>query len=262
MEPTMKTSSVKISIFLTVIFLLTSATVTFAGTLIGDVTYRGTPPAPKLLKVTTDAFCMSHAKELLSESLIVSKAGGIQNVVISVLKVSGKFDPLKEDVLIDQVNCVYMPHVLPVLAGTTIKIRSSDLTLHNVHVHAKKNEAVNWAMPIKDMALPYKAEAAEVVRFTCDVHNWMNAYVVILDNPYFAVTGVKDSDGQPISAEAFRASQSKGAYRIENIPAGTYRVQVWHETLGIARKQSDVSETGEVHLHLTSDDFVKTDAKK
>ena len=60
---------------------------------------------------------------------------------------------------------------MAVLTGTTVNIRTSDPALHNVHAHAKKNEEVNWAMPIKDMTLPYKTTDAEVVKLTCDVYN-------------------------------------------------------------------------------------------
>jgi len=241
--------------------LLGFTTIVFAGTIVGNVTFRGDAPAPKALKVKTDQFCISHAKGELSDELVVSKAGAIQNVVISLLKVKSNFGLPKETPVVDQVNCAYTPHVLAVLTGTTVNIRTSDPTLHNVHAHAKKNDAINWAMPIKDMALPYKTKASEVVRLTCDVHNWMSAYIVVLDNPYFAVIGAEDKAGNAISASAFRASQSKGSYQIEKIPAGKYRVRAWHETLGIARKQVEVPETGEVKLSFTNEDFVKKGRK-
>ena len=113
-------------------------------------------------------------------------------------------------------------------------------------------------MPKKDQALPYKTTAPEAIQMMCHVHNWMSAYIVVLDNPYFAVTGTKDDAGKTIGPAEFRASQSKGSYRIDTIPAGTYRVQAWHEELGIAR-QADVviPETGEVKLNFTSDLFKK-----
>jgi TPP-dependent indolepyruvate ferredoxin oxidoreductase alpha subunit len=106
------------------------------------------------------------------------------------------------------------------------------------------------------MTLPYKTTDAEVVKLTCDVYNWMNAYIIVLDNPFFAITGAKDAKGKSISATDFRASQSKGSYRIENIPAGKYRVQAWHETLGLVRNQKvDIPETGESKLSFASDMF-------
>ena len=253
-------SRIRLSAFL-ITALLGFATIASTGTISGDVTFRGDAPATKRLKVERDKFCISHAKDELSDELVVSKTGAIQNVVISLLKVKSNFELPKETPVVDQVNCAYTPHVLAVLTGTTVNIRTSDPTLHNVHAHAKRNDAINWAMPIKDMALPYKTKASEVVRLTCDVHKWMSAYIVVLDNPYFAVIGTMDKAGKAISASAFRASQSKGSYQIKKIPSGKYRVQAWHETLGIARKQVEVPEIGEIKLSFTNEDFVKKGRK-
>jgi plastocyanin len=243
--------------------LLTQSSLVLGGTLTGEVTYVGEPPQPAVLKPGTDQFCTQAIKTRYAEDLVVSQAKGIQNVVVSLFRVTGNFGPPKEGPVLDQVNCAYTPHVLAVLAGTTVNIRTSDPTLHNVHSHAKTNEEVNWAMPIKDMTLPYKTTGPEEIHVSCDVHNWMSAYIIVMDNPYFAVTGAKDTAGKAIPSTDFRASKTKGSYRIENIPAGTYRVQAWHETLGIAR-QADVvvPATGEATLNFTSDQFKKRKGDK
>lgn len=241
--------------------LLIHTSVTFGGTLTGEVTYAGEIPPPTDLKITTDPFCIHAAKGRTTEDLVVSQQNGIQNVVIALRRVSGDFKPPAQEPVLDQAGCVYTPHVTAVLTGTTVNIHTSDQTLHNVHAHAKKNDEVNWAMPVKNMTLPYKTIAAEVVKLTCDVHKWMNAYIVVLDNPFFAVIGAKDDAGKTISASDFRASQSKGSYRIENIPPGTYRVQAWHETLGVANAKVDIPETGDLPLKFTSDQFKKRGKK-
>ncbi len=67
--------------------------------------------------------------------------------------------------------------------------------------------------------LPKKFEFSETVKMTCDVHKWMNAWVIVQDNPYYAVT------------------DKNGGFQIENVPPGTYTVQVWQESLGNAKQE-------------------------
>ena len=256
----MKSTTQSLALFTMALLGLTAAA--FAGTIVGHVTYSGNAPQPTALKIDADQFCISNGQGHLSSDLIVSKAGGVQNVVISLLKVPGNFEPPEQGPVIDQVNCAYTPHVLAVMTGTTVNVRTSDSTLHNVHAHAKKNTEINWAMPIKNMALPYQTTSAEAVKLTCDVHSWMSGYIVVLDNPFFAVAGINAADGRVISAADFRASGAKGGYRIANIPAGTYRVQAWHETLGVVRTKVEVPAIGETELNFTSNEFTKKGRRK
>ena len=66
-----------------------------------------------------------------------------------------------------------------------------------------------------------KFDLAEIVKITCDVHKWMSSFVVVKANPYFAVTN------------------ETGQFKIENVPAGTYKIEAWQEKLG--KKTSDVT---------------------
>ena len=84
-----------------------------------------------------------------------------------------------------------MPHVFGVQVGQPIEIVNSDATLHNIHATPKTNTEFNTAQPIKGMKTTHTFTAKEadvVVPFKCDVHGWMNAFVGVLDHPYFAVT--------------------------------------------------------------------------
>jgi hypothetical protein len=72
-----------------------------------------------------------------------------------------------------------------------------------------------------------------MVPFKCDVHNWMHAYVGVLDHPYFGVT----RDG--------------GKFELKNLPAGTYTVEAWHEKLGTQRQSVTIGEKQSTAITFT-----------
>ena len=87
--------------------------------------------------------------------------------------------------------------------GQSLEILNSDPTLHNIHAMPKANTEFNNGQPIQGMKTTHIFDKPEVmVPFKCDVHGWMNAYVGVLDHPYFAVTG-KD-----------------GSFDLKNLPPG------------------------------------------
>jgi hypothetical protein len=87
---------------------------------------------------------------------------------------------------------------------------------------------------LKDMSIKKKFTAPEVmVRFKCDVHPWMSAYVGVLDHPFYAV------------------SAADGAFEIKNVPAGSYTIEAWHEAAGVQTQQVTVTEDGSVTADFT-----------
>jgi len=89
-------------------------------------------------------------------------------------------------------------------------------------------------MPRQNMEIVKKLANPEImVRFKCDVHPWMSAWVGVLEHPFFAV------------------SDAKGAYSIPNLPAGTYTIEAWHEKLGTRTQTVTVGETPAVALDFT-----------
>ena len=248
----------KTAITLTALSFILIASLTYAGTIAGTVMYDGDAPARLAMQATKDQHCVDSLKNGKSEVLVVSKGKGIKNVVV-YLRARGAEPtiPAKNPVM-DQVNCMYSPHVLVVAAGTTVDLTSSDPVAHNVHSHATKNEAPNWQIPGPGKAFPLKLEKREAIKFTCDIHNWMSGYIFVTDNDYCTVTGYKDKDGKWISSDAYEGSSDTGAYMIKDIPAGKYRVQAWHEELGTTKAQViEVADGGEVEINFTSADFKK-----
>jgi hypothetical protein len=118
-------------------------------------------------------------------------------------------------VTLDQKGCRYIPHVFAVRVNQPIEILNSDPTLHNIHALPKNNQEFNNGQPIQGMKMQHTFKAKEImVPFKCDVHGWMNAYVAVMDHPYYAVTA------------------PDGRFELKDVPPGTYTVEAWHEKLG------------------------------
>ena len=105
---------------------------------------------------------------------------------------------------IDQQGCRYTPHVFGIRVGQTLTITNSDMTLHNIHASPSANDEFNMGQPFQGMTFERTFDNPEImVPFKCDVHGWMNAYVGVLDHPYFAVTA-EDGDVRHQHAAAGR----------------------------------------------------------
>ncbi len=190
-----------------------------AGSLAGRAVFAGTPPAAETIRMTADAACVAAAGPTPpSDRVLIAADGGLQNVFVYVKE---GLDPVSafpipvEPVRLDQHGCVYAPRVLGVRAGQPLEIANSDDTLHNVHAMPMLNRDFNLGMPRKAMTLTQTFTVPEVmVRFKCNVHPWMDAYVGVVAHPLFAVT-----DGT-------------GAFEIAGVPPGTYTLEAWHERFG------------------------------
>ena len=193
-----------------------SATV---GELKGGVTVDGAVPKNADIKMNADPVCVkANPTPQFQETYEVGADGkALANVFVYVKDGLGNYayDSPTDTPQIDQHNCRYHPHVFGMRVGQALTILNSDPTLHNIHAVPKTNQEFNTGQPIQGMKTMHTFTAKEVmVPFKCDVHGWMNAYVGVLDHPYFAVS---DKDGQ---------------FDIKNLPPGTYTIEAWHEKLG------------------------------
>lgn len=190
------------------------------GSITGVTKFVGEKKPRKALEMASDAYCLkAHKEPVLSERWVFGKDDGLANVLVYVVKGPGvdgkKFTAPSTPVLIDQVGCMYVPHVTACMAGQKVQLRNSDSTLHNLHGLPKTNDTgnkeFNVGQPAKGMVHTesFKPELGLFVK--CDVHAWMSSYVNVMTNPYFAVT---DKDGN---------------FTIKGLPAGDYELKVWHE---------------------------------
>lgn len=182
------------------------------GSISGSVKFKGTAPAPKKLDVSKDKEVCGKTPKV-DQSLIVNN-GNLANAVVMITDIKkGKKSEVKK-VTLDQSGCEYKPHVLAFQAGSTVEILNPDGILHNVHSYSKVNSPFNIAQPKFKKTMDQKIEKPETIQVKCDVHAWMEGWLVSAPNPYFAVT------------------DNSGNFKLTDVPAGTYNVEVWHEKLG------------------------------
>jgi hypothetical protein len=191
-----------------------SATAQGGGTVEVEVKYNGAPVVEKL-KVNKDT--EKCGTEATVEKVVVGSNKGLANAVASVPAAKG--GKVVKGVL-DQKGCKFIPHVL-VMSPGEIEIKNSDDILHNMHTYSTANPAINKAQPKFKKTMTEKFEKPEIIKVTCDVHSWMLGWIAVTPGPA-AVT------------------DSNGVAKIENVPAGKQKVEVWHETLGKQEKDVDV----------------------
>jgi plastocyanin len=183
----------------------------------GTVKFDGPVPKPKANKQLEGdpACCALHTAIPPKDDLVVSPSGGVRWAFVYVKKgLEGKtFQPPAAPVVIDQVGCVYTPHVAGVMAGQPVHFTNSDPVLHNVNIMTFANKGMNFGQ-IKGAVTPVTFQNPEVmIKTACNVHPFMSSHIGVMAHPFFAVT------------------DAEGKFEIKNLPAGTYTLAVWHERL-------------------------------
>jgi len=176
-----------------------------------------------------DPMCskMNTGKRVVQQYFVAAIDGSLANVFVR-LKGNVPQTPVpSQPVVIDQQACVYTPRVVGARVGQTVQIKNSDMLLHNVDGSSGNNNGFNIAQPRAGLVYEFKPKNEEVMlHLKCDVHNWMNAYIGIVTNPYFAV------------------SNTMGTFEIDRVPPGTYTLEAWHERLGLVSKSVTVKPGG------------------
>jgi len=196
----------------------------------GKVSLKGTPPPEKVIAaVKTDSNCGKVAQgEAKTRVYVVGPDGGLANTVVYVKKgLEGKTFPVPSNkVEIDQVGCMYMPYISAAMAGQTIAIKNSDPFMHNVNVQPKGagNKGFNIAQATKGKVDEKTFDKPELgIRFACNVHPWMIAYLSTFDSPFFAV------------------SDDQGDFAIKgDLPDGKYTLEAYHQKAGAVTQDIEV----------------------
>lgn len=137
-----------------------------------------------------------------------------------------------EPVVLDQVGCRYLPHVIGLQTGHKLRIQSSDPFLHNVHGLAEQNAAFNFAESGPGAKELEGWTQPEIFSVKCDVHPWMKAWVGVFDHPWFMVSG------------------ADGAFRLAKAPPGSYTLVAWHERFGQLTRDITIPVSGRVDVQF------------
>ena len=185
-------------------------TVADGGVVAGVVRFTGPPPKLEPLAVNKNRDVCGDRKD--SEALVLGPDLGVRGSVILVEGVARGKKPGAEIVL-DNNRCVFVSHVSAVMAGERARVKNSDAILHNTHGFLGKPTVFNLALPNRDQMIDITKRLTRpgVVRVVCDAHPHMSAWMIVHDSPYYAVT------------------DARGAFRIDGVPPGTYKVTMWHE---------------------------------
>jgi plastocyanin len=183
-----------------------------AGVIKGRIQITGRKPAPKTVSLDADPACAKlHAGGRIQHD------NGLTNVFVYLKTgLEGKtFAVPVEPVVIDQKGCWFAPRVIGIQKGQTFRVTNSDPVTHNIHPQPRSNRDWNQSQSPEDPPLVRKFTAPEImIPVKCNVHNWMRAWIGVVEHPYFAVTG------------------PDGSFEIRNVPPGSYTVEAWQEDLG------------------------------
>ncbi|HEY2934180.1 MAG TPA: carboxypeptidase regulatory-like domain-containing protein [Acidobacteriota bacterium] len=197
-----------------------------AATVTGKVTFAGTKPTPRKIRMDADKYCAAqHPGGVETEEITVNDNGTLANVLVYVKDgLNQSFQVPAQAASLDQKGCTYHPHVLAVMAGQPIDILNSDNTNHNIHPLPKMNPEWNESQApgtAKKTKTFNREEIAIPVK--CNIHPWMKSYIAVLKHPIFAITG------------------SDGSFELKGLPPGDYTVAAWHEKLGTVDQKVTVA---------------------
>ncbi|MEZ4293517.1 MAG: carboxypeptidase regulatory-like domain-containing protein [Polyangiaceae bacterium] len=204
----------------------------------GTVRFTGKPLEMKVPKLRAGSDVCKRTKT--PHNAVVVEDGKLKDVLVRIGagSVAGVWKTPETRAEVRQSDCMYVPRIQGVMAGQGVVISNEDSTLHNQHVVRGYEVVAGRAQP--KGAAPFELEVTEepgIYRFSCDIHPWMRAFVVVTDHPFFAVSG------------------EDGGFRIERVPAGRYEVEAWHSHYGRLEKRGvEVGAAGEVIVDFEYDE--------
>jgi hypothetical protein len=192
------------------------------GTISGTVKWSG--PAPRELEypITKDPnICEVDGKKTASlDRLIIGPENGVANTIVYLKNIhAGKALELPEQRRhLDQRHCRYIPHILLVPQNAMLSMQSSDATLHTIHMDGAAS--YNLPFPFPNQVSTRSMSTPGLVNLRCNGgHVWMNAEMMVVTHPYYAVT------------------DETGRFEFTNVPPGTYEIVAWHEGWNLMGKE-------------------------
>jgi len=195
----------------------TAGAVSNGGSIKGTIK-AGSKPDETLTITKDNAHC---GDKMPAEKFIIGGDGGLKNAVVMLKGIAkGKDFASKDDPVVSNKDCKFGPHVMVAREGAKMKVRNDDPVSHNSHFYlmeaGKKSNVINLALPRQGLEIgrPKILSKSGLLSLNCDAHNWMQAWIWVVEHPYAVVTG------------------SDGSFELSDVPAGSYKLTVWHEGLG------------------------------
>jgi plastocyanin len=204
------------------------------GSVTGTVTLAGAPPVRPQLPVQKNREVCGET--VPDDRLVIGPGGGVHYAVVTVEGVQGGRKPQRDaTIVLDNRACHFVPHVQTAEVGQWLELQNGDPILHNADASIGQETIFNVALP-HDRRTRRPLARPGLVAITCNVHPWMSAFVAVTDHPYHTVT------------------DASGTYEIRDLPAGSYRVRVWHEELGMQERPLTIEAGQAVKLDFSYPD--------
>jgi plastocyanin len=199
------------------------------GAISGSVRFEGDAPAPTEIRFGSFGECSSQHQGPVTAGDVLVKDGKVAGAFVYLKAGLGDrvFAIPTEPVEIDQVGCLYQPRVTGAQVGQLVRFANGDPLLHNVHGTPTASPGWNMSLSRKGAVRDIRIDKPEVmVSVRCDLHPWMQAWIGVVDHPYFAVTG------------------PDGAFLLKDVPPGDYTVAAWHERFGTREARVTLAPAG------------------
>lgn len=192
------------------------------GTVSGTVKWAGSMPHLTPAVINKDApICDPNSQKTRDlERLIVGPQAGVANTVVFLKDISrGKsMDLPQQRRFLNQRLCRYEPHILLVPAKSSLQMKSSDATLHTIHMDGAAT--YNLPFPFTNQVITRDMATVGLVNLRCNGgHTWMNGEMFVVPHPYYAVT------------------DESGKFELSDVPPGDYQVVAWHEGWRVNRQE-------------------------
>ncbi|HVC00191.1 MAG TPA: carboxypeptidase regulatory-like domain-containing protein [Candidatus Dormibacteraeota bacterium] len=196
------------------------------GQITGMISYQGQKPEVYPINMTNDPVCAElHSGPVIPADGAVNPNGSLPNAFVYLQSSDGKLPstPPTNPVILAEKGCQYLPHVLGVMVGQTFEVVNMDPTTHNVHVLPKLNPQWNVSqLPGSSSVVRKFLHPDIMIPVRCNVHPWMKAYVGVVDNPFYTVTG------------------NQGVFTLKEVPPGEYTLRVWTASFGAQERHVTV----------------------